>query len=69
MSAVTGFVSISDDASLVSTLIGTVNSAVWSKICAKVAGTKKFKSITKKKRKKRKNIVLLAKLIQIPLQA
>ena len=38
-----------------------MSSAVGIKICATAAGIKKYKSITKKKKKKHDKIVLLAK--------
>ena len=39
--------------------VGITSSAVWIKNCAVTAGTKKYKSIIKKKRKKHDKIVLL----------
>ena len=41
--------------------IGITSSATGLKICATAAGTKKYKSIIKKKEKKHGKIVLLAK--------
>ena len=52
-STVTGCISISVFASLVTVLVGITNSAVGIKICAITAGIKKYKSILKKKKKKR----------------
>ena len=52
-STVTGCISISVFASLVAVLVGITNSAVGIKICAITAGIKKYKSILKKKKKKR----------------
>ena len=52
-STVTGCVSISVFASLIAALVGITSSAVGIKICAIAAGIKKYKSIFKKKKKKR----------------
>ena len=52
ISTVTGCVSISDFASLVGISIGIASSAVVLKICAIIAGTKKYNSIIKKKRRR-----------------
>ena len=41
--------------------IGITSSAIGSKICARAAGIKKYRSIIKKKKKKHDKIVLLAK--------
>ena len=51
-SVVSGFVSISDFASLVTGSVGITSSAVELKICAVTAAIKECKSIIKKKRKK-----------------
>ena len=59
--AVTGSVSISAFASLVAIPIRITSSAVGRTICAITAGIKKFKSIFKKKKKKRDKTVLLAR--------
>ena len=60
-SIITGYVSISAFASLFTVLVGIAGSAVGIKICAITEGTKKYKSIIKKKKKKHDKIVLLAK--------
>ena len=61
-SAITECVSISAVASLVRIPIGITSSAIWLKICAVTAAIKKYKSIIKtKKKKKRHKIVLLSK--------
>ena len=51
ISTVSGCVSISDFASLVDISIGIASSAVVLKICAITAGTKRYNSIIKKKRR------------------
>ena len=56
----TGCASISAFASLVCILVGIVSSATTIKICVIAAGYK-YKSITKKEKKKSNKIVLLAK--------
>ena len=48
-------------ASLTDISVGIKSSAIGLKICAITAGIKKYKSITKKKKKKHEKIVLLAK--------
>ena len=58
---ITGSVPISVFASLVCILVGITNSEVGIKICAITAGIKKYKSITKKKKKKHDKTVLLGK--------
>ena len=50
-SAVTGCVSISAFASLVSVPVGITNAVAGIKICLMTAGIKKYKSIIKKKKK------------------
>ena len=60
-STITGCVSISAFASLVSIPIGITSSAIGLNICAITAVIKKYKSIIKKKKKKIDKIVLLAK--------
>ena len=60
-SIITGYVSISAFASLFTVRVGIAGSAVGIKICAITEGTKKYKSIIKKKKKKHDKIVLLAK--------
>ena len=60
-STITGCISISAFTSLVGIPIGIKSSAIGSKICAIVAGIKKYNSIIKKKKKKDDIIVLLAK--------
>ena len=61
VSAVRGFVSISDSASLLGIPIGILSSAIGLKIYAITAAIEKFKSIVKKKKKKHDKVVLLAK--------
>ena len=61
VSTVTGCIPISAFASLVCVLVGITNSAVGLKICAITAGTKRYQSIVKKKKKKHGKIVLLGK--------
>ena len=61
VSAVTGCISISAFASLFGIRIRIPSSAIGLKLCAITAGIKKYKSIIKKKKKKRDKIVLLAK--------
>ena len=48
-STITGYDSMSAFASLIDIPIGTTSSAIGQKICAITAGTKKYKSIIKKK--------------------
>ena len=60
-STVTGCVSVSVFASLVGIAIVITSFAVAIKICAITAGTKKYESIIKKKKKKYNKIVLLVK--------
>ena len=60
-SIITGYVSISASVSLFTVLVGIAGSAVGTKISAITEGTKKYKSIIKKKKKKHDKIVLLAK--------
>ena len=59
VSTVTGCVSISTFTSLVSVPVGITNFTVGIKICAIIAGIKKFKSILKKKQKKKKHNKIL----------
>ena len=59
--AFTGCVSISAFASLVSIPVGIASSATTIEIFAINAGTKKYKSISKKKKKKYGKTVFLAK--------
>ena len=61
ISTITGCVSISAFASLVSIPIGIMSSAIGLKMCAIAAGIKRYDSIIKKKTKKHDKIVLLAK--------
>ena len=58
---ITGCVSISAFALLVCVPVGITSSAVWIKVCAIIAGTKKYKSIIKKKRNNNVKTVLLGK--------
>ena len=60
-STITGWNSISALASLVGVLIGITSSAIGLKICAIAPGTKNYKSLIKKKKKKHDKIVLLSK--------
>ena len=60
-STITGYVSISSFASLIDIPIGITSSPIGLKICAVAAGTIKFKSLVKKKKRKHDKIVLLAK--------
>ena len=60
-SAVAGCISISAFASLVRVPVGITSPAVGLKICAIIAGIKKYKSVIKKKKKKHNKIVLLGK--------
>ena len=60
VSTVTGCISISAFASLVSVPVGIISSVVGINICAITAGIKKYKSIIKKKKKNDK-IVFLGK--------
>ena len=60
-SIITRCISISAFTSLISVPIGIPSSAFGLKICAMTAGSKKYKSIIKKKKKKHDKIVLLAK--------
>ena len=60
-STVTGCVSISAFASLVCLPVGITSSAVGISICAIIAGIKKYKSISKKKKKKHDKLVSLGK--------
>ena len=60
-STITGCISVSAFASLLGIPLGITSSAIGLKICAIVAGIKKYKSIIKKKKKKLDKIVLLAK--------
>ena len=58
---ITGCVSISAFAFLVGIHIEITNSAVGLKVCAVTAGTRKYKSTIKKKKKRHDKIALLAK--------
>ena len=60
-STIFGFVSIFAIASLVCVPVGITSSVVGIGICAITAGIKKYKSIIKKKKKKRDRIALLGK--------
>ena len=60
-STITGYVFISNFVSLVDIQIGITSSRIILKICAITAGIKKYKSITKKMKKKHDSLVLLAK--------
>ena len=59
-SAITRCISISVFAFLLGTPIGITSSAIGLKFCAITAGIKKYKSITKKKKKNHGKIVFLA---------
>ena len=60
VSTITECISISTFASLIGIRIGITSFSIGSKICAIAAWIKKYKSIIKKKKKKRDKIVLLA---------
>ena len=60
-STITGCISISAFASLLGILIRITSCSIGLKICAIVAGIKKFKSIIKKKKNKHDKIVLFTK--------
>ena len=60
-STITGCVYVSAFASLFGFPIRTASSTIGLKICVITAGIKKYKSVIKKKKKKRDKIVLLAK--------
>ena len=60
-SAITGCVFISAFASVVGITVGISSSAIGLNVCAITTGTKKYKSITKEKKKKHDKTVLLAK--------
>ena len=66
-STITGCIWVSAFASLIDVPIGVTSSAIGLKICAIIAGIKKFKSIMKKK--KHDKIVLLAKTKLNPIEA
>ena len=59
-STITSCVSISAFASLVSIPIGITSSAIGLKICAITAAIKKYKSIIKKKEKKKQDKIVLS---------
>ena len=61
VSTITGCVSISAFASLIGIPIGITSSAIWLKMCAITAGTKRCKSVIIKKKKKHDKLVSLAK--------
>ena len=61
VSTVTGCVSVSAFDSLVCVLVGIMSSSVGIKISAITARIKKYKSITKKEKKKHDKIILLGK--------
>ena len=61
VSMITGCASVSAFASVVCVPVGIADSAVGIKICAITGGIKKYKPITKEKRKKHDKIVLLGK--------
>ena len=60
-STATGGVSISAFASLVAIPVGITSSAVGIKVCAIIAGIKKYKSVIKKEKKKHAKILFLEK--------
>ena len=60
-STITGYISISAIASLFGIFKEITSSAIGLKTCAIAAGVKKYKSLVKKKKKKRDKILLLAK--------
>ena len=61
ISTITGCVSIFAFASLIGVPIGITSSAIRLQICVITGGTKKYKSIIKKKNKMHDKIVFLAK--------
>ena len=61
ISTITGCISYSNFVCLVGIPIGITSSAIGLHICGITAGVKKYKSITKKKKKNHDEIVLLAK--------
>ena len=61
-SVVSGYISISASASLISVTVGIASYALGLKVFEITAGIKNYKSIIKKKRKKHKKIVLLEKI-------
>ena len=62
ISTVTGCISISSSASLVGIPIWIKSSAIGLKICVITAGIKKYKSITKKKKKKHDKNIIVSKI-------
>ena len=60
-STIIEFISIPAFATLLVIPIGITSSTIGLKICAIATGIKKYKSVTKKKKKKHDKIVLLAK--------
>ena len=64
VSTITGWVSISEFASLASGTVGIMSFTVGINICAIAAGIKKYKSILKKNKKKHDKIVLLRKKVK-----
>ena len=60
VSTITGSIWFSAFSSLIGISIGIASSAIGWKICATTTGIKKYKSITKKKKKEHGKIVLLA---------
>ena len=61
VSKITGCISVSTFASLLAISIGNTSSVIGLKICAIVAGIKKYRSIIKKKKKEYDKTVLLGK--------
>ena len=61
VSKITGYVSISAFASLVAIPVGITSSAVGIKICAIIAGIKKYNSVIKKEKKNHAKILFLGK--------
>ena len=59
-STITGSISISGFPSLIGIPVGIRSSATGLKICAITAGTKKYKSIIKKRKNKHDKVALLA---------
>ena len=60
-STITGCISISAFVSFLGISLGITSSAIGLKMCTIAAGIKKYKSITKKNRKKHDKIVFFAK--------
>ena len=64
-STITGCISVSAFPSMIGIPIRTARSAIGLKICAITAGTKKYKSIIKKKKHDKKVLLVKSKLNRI----